>query len=238
MAVRAAVQYIMHFCIRELGLGCYVPASVAAGATSMRVLDIALFDPGGGQIFVEDNDNLIIYTGIDGDQLTGIPSSGTGSISETINPYTSASLDLVYRAELMSAYEWERLIDRYRVYLDGEELARDKTRKIFTSTSGHRWFDTGVVFRDDSDPDVGSLVVPDILSYENGRFEFNSARSESETLYVFGNFYNPYFSIGDFIESFAHDDRWQNYSQVGQTAKSYQNAKALADVFRLKGKWN
>jgi hypothetical protein len=236
MAVRSAIQYLMHFCIRELGLGCYVPVNVSAGATSMRVMDVCIFDPAGGQFFVEDIDNLITYTGINADTLTGIPSSGTGSISATINSYTSASRDLIYRAELMSSYEWELLIDRYRHYLDGELLQRDETRKIFHST--YRWFDTGVLFRDDPDPDIGSLVVPDTLKYENGRFEFNSARSESENLYVFGNVYNPFFSIADFIESFARDERWQTYSQVGQLAKSYPIAKTLADVWRAKGKWN
>jgi len=234
MAIRTAIQYMLHHVIRELGLGCYVPASVAAGATSMRVLDSSLFDSVGGQIFVEDNDNLITYTGINGDQLTGIPASSTGSISATINPYTSSSRDLVYRAELMSAYEWERLFDRYRRWVEAEQLTRDGTRKLYFSI--WQWFDTGVVFRDDPDPDVGSLVVPDVLNYEQGEFEFSSARDESEMLYLFGWKYNPYFVIADFIESFANDERWYSYSQVGQTARSAKSAHDVAEQWRARGR--
>lgn len=234
MAIRTAIQYMLHHVIRELGLGCYVPASVAAGATSMRVLDSSLFDSVGGQIFVEDNDNLITYTGINGDQLTGIPASSTGSISATINPYTSSSRDLIYRAELMSAYEWELLFDRYRRWVEAEQLSRDGTRKKYFSL--WRWFDTGVVFRDGPDPDDDTLVVPDTLNYEQGEFEFNSARDESETLYLFGWRYNPYAVIADFIESFANDERWYSYSQVGQTARSAKSAHDVAEQWRARGR--
>ena len=233
MAVRSAIQYIVHHVIRELGLGCYVPASVAAGATSMRVLDSKLFDPVGGQIFVEDNDNLITYTGIDGDQLTGIPSSFTGSISATINPYTSASRDLVWRSELINSYELERVIDRYRHWIEAELLVRDGTRKKYFSL--WRWFDTGVVFRDGPDPDDDTLVVPDTLNYEQGEFEFSVARDESESLYAFGFVYNPFFVIADFIESFANDERWYNYSQVGQAARSAKSAHDIAEQWRARG---
>lgn len=234
MAVRVAIQYMTHHVFRELGLGCYVPASVAAAATSMRVQDSSLFDPAGGQIFVEDNDNIITYTGIDGDSLTGIPASGTGSISATINPYTSSSRDLVYRGELMTAYEWERLFDRYRRWIEAEKLERDGTRKLHFSV--WRWYDTGVVFRNGPDPDDDTLVVPDTLNYEQGEFEFTTARAESEQLYLFGWSYNPFSVIGDFIESFANDSRWYSYSQVGQTAHSAKSAHDVAEQWRARGR--
>lgn len=235
MAVRGAIQYLVHHVIRELGLGCYVPVSISAAATSMRVLDSRLFDPVGGQIFVEDIDNLITYTGINGDQLTGIPASGTGSISATINSYTSASRDLIYRAELMSAYEWERLFDRHRRWIEAEKLGRDGTRKLYFSI--WRWYDTGVVFRDGPDPDDDVLVVPDTLNQEQGEFEFTTARPESEQLYLFGWTYNVYFVIADFIEAFANDERWYGYSQVGQAAHVSKNASEIAELWRRRGKF-
>jgi len=233
MAVRVAVQYLMHHVIRELGLGCYVPASVAAAATSIRVMDSSLFDPAGGQVFVEDNDNLITYTGIDGYQLTGIPASSTGSISATINPYTSSSRDMIYRAELMSAYEWEQLFDRYRRWIEGEKIVRDVNRKKHFSIRG--WYDTGLELRNDND-DTYTVVVPDTLSYENGIFEFNTARSETEQLYFYGYGYNPYFAIAEFIESFAHDQRWYTYSQVGQISHSAKSAHDYAEQWRSRGR--
>lgn len=235
MAVRAAIQYMAHYVIRELGLGCYVPASVAVAATSMRVLSSSLFDPAGGQIFVEDNDNLITYTGIDGDSLTGIPSSSTGSISATINEETHASRDLIWRKDLISSYELERMFDRYRVWVEAEKINRDGTRKLHFSM--WRWFDTGVVFRDGPDPDDDTLVVPNTLNYEQGEFEFTTARDESEQLYLFGWRYNPYAVIADFIESFAQDERWFNYSQIGQSAHSQNNAYEIAEQWRAKGRY-
>jgi hypothetical protein len=235
MAVRAPIQYMMHRVIRELGLGCYVPASVAAGATSMRVMDATLFDPAGGQIFVEDNDNLITYTGINEDStLTGIPASGTGSITATINSYTSASRDLIYRAELMTSYEWEIMFDRYRRFIDAEKLSRDSTRKKHFSL--WRWYDTGVILRDGPDPDDDVVVTPDTIDYENGRFEFNAARADTEQLYAFGETYNVFFVIGDFIESFANDARWYSYSQIGQAAFSSKNAHDIAEIWRGRGR--
>ena len=227
MAVRAAVQYMGHYILLQLKLGCYVAASAAAGATSLRVLDISIFDPNGGQLFVEDNDNLITYTGISGDTLTGIPASATGSISATINPYTSASRDLVYRADLMSAYELENLIDRYRKWVDGLHAVADVQRKRFTAPRG--WFDTGVSLRDDDDDSFGSITA-DTISYERGEFEFNAARSE-EVLYVAGYAYNPFLSIGNFIRTFQHDDRWQTYLQVGQTAESQKDAGDISKLW-------
>lgn len=234
MALRAAIQYMGHRVIRELGLGCHVPASVSAGATSMRVMDASLFDPAGGTVFVEDIDNLVTYTGINGDQLTGIPASSTGSITATINPYTSASRDLIWRCELITATELEAMFDRYRRYCAGEAIAREVTRKIHSSVRG--WYDTGVELRDD-DGDSYSVVAPDTSDYENGVFSFNSARSISEQLYVFGWGYNPYAVIGDFIEAFANDQRWYTYSQAGQTAHSKKDALAVANEWRMRGKW-
>lgn len=232
MAVRTAIQYVAQYIIREMGIGSYVPSTVSVGATSMRVMDISIFDPGGGQLFVEDSDALITYSGIQDDSLTGIPASGTGSIVATINPYTSGSRDLIWRCELITAYELERLIDRYRRWIDGEELRRDVTRKKHFSLRG--WYDTAVELRDDDD-DSYNVVTPDTIDYELGTFDFNTARAESEQLFLFGQGYNPFMSIGDFIESFANDARWYNYSQVGQTAHSKGTAKEVADAWRARG---
>lgn len=232
MAVRAAVQYIAHYVIRELGLGCYVPASVAAAATSMRVLDSRLFDRLGGTIFVEDIDNLITYTGIDRDTLTGIPASSTGSISATINPYTNASRDLVWRCDLLNSYELELMIDRFRRRIEGEKMIRDVTRKLHRSIRG--WYDTGVELRDAND-DSYSAVVADTINYETGTFDFSSARDVSEQLYLFGYGYNPYAVIGEFLESFAQDDRWNTYSQIGQTARSKESLRDMANQWRARG---
>lgn len=232
MSLRAAIQYLGHYCIRELGLGCYVPATVSAGATSMRVADASLFNRLGGTIFVEDNDNLITYTGIDRDTLTGIPASSTGSISATINPWTSASRDLIWRCELMNSYELETMLDRFRRRIEGEAVLRDATFKLHRSIRG--WFDTGVELRDDNDSSY-NVVAANTINYETGTFDFNTARSESEQLYLFGYGYNPYAVIAEFIESFADDDRWHLYSQIGQTARSKQSPRDLANEWRARG---
>lgn len=234
MATRAAIQYIAHYVIRKLGLGCYVPASTAVGATSLRVLDSGLFDPVGGTIFVEDNDNLITYTGINGDLLTGIPSSGTGSISATINPYTHATPDLVWRCELINATELEEMLDRFRRYCAGEAIERDVTRQVHQSVRG--WYDSDVDLRDDND-DTFNTVAPDSTDLENGVFTFNTARDEAEQLYLYGWGYNPFAVIGDFIEAFAKDQRWYNYSQIGQVANAKKDAIVFANEWRMRGKW-
>lgn len=234
MAVRSALRYMSQMVIRELGLGCYVPVSVTAGATSLRVLDSSLFDPAGGQIMVEDNDNLITYTGIDGDTLTGIPSSSIGSISATINPVDNSSRDLVYRPGLMSAYEWELLFDRFRRWIEGEAPRRDVERKKHFSL--WRWFDTGVELRT-TNTDSYSTVSADTVDYENGTFQFNSARSLSEQLYLYGWTYNVYFVIAEFIESFASDDRWLAYLGAGQQISLKRNAREIAEGWRARGKF-
>lgn len=234
MAVRSALRYMSQMVIRELGLGCYVPASVAAGATSIRVLDSSLFDPAGGQLMIEDNDNLITYTAIDGDTLTGVPSSSTGSISATINPVDNSSRDLIYRPGLMSAYEFEALFDRFRRWVEGEALRRDVERKKHFSL--WRWYDTGVVLRT-TNTDTYDSVVADTIDYENGTFQFNTARSLSEQLYLYGWTYNVYFVIADFIERFANDERWLAYSAIGQQIALKRNAREIAEGWRARGKF-
>ncbi len=232
MAVRAAVQYIGQYVLRELGLATYVPASVAAAATSMRVMDISIFDPAGGQCFVEDSDALITYTSIQDDSLSGIPSSGTGSIAATINEYTNASRDLIVRADLISAYELERFIDRHRVWIEPPlEAFPDVEKKRYSCARG--WFDTGVSLRDSNGSTYNS-VTADTINYENGTFEFTSARTNS-LLYVAGWGYNPYLTIADIIETIAHDRRWSKYSQIGQMSEVQTAAGELANVYRARG---
>jgi hypothetical protein len=93
-----------------------------------------------------------------------------------------------------------------------------------------------VEVRDDND-DTYNTVTPNSESYENGTFEFTAARDDSEQLYISGWGYNPYFSIADFIETFANDERWHTYAQIGQTARSGKDAIALANSWRRKGRW-
>lgn len=234
MAVRAAIDYIGTMILRELGIATYVPADVAAASASMRVLDVSMFDPNGGQLMVYDNDNLITYTGLSGDSLTGIPTSSTGSISATIKGVADSARDLLYRVDMLSAYELERMLDLRRRWIEGETLKRDATRKQFLASAG--WFDTGVQLRD-SNTDTYDVVIPDTVSYERGEFSFNTARDSSETLYVFGYRYNYFAVLGDIIETIAADDRWNSYSQVGQMAKAHVNAHELANFYRAKGRY-
>jgi len=234
MALDSTILYIAEYVVRELGIGCYLPVSAAANDTELRVQDASMFDPSGGQVYVLDNDDVITYTGISGDQLTGLPSSGSFAIGATLNEYTDASADVVYRGELVSTVELEAMLKRYRRWVDAEALFRDVDRKKHWFVRG--WFDTSVQLRDDND-DSYTVVTADTISYERGTFEFNSARDVGEQLYVSGWGYNPFFTIGDFIEQFAQDERWTVYSQIGQTARTRRDARELADAWRTKGTW-
>jgi hypothetical protein len=233
MAVRSAIQYIAHYILRECKLATYVPTSVAAAATSLRVLDVSIFDPAGGQVIVEDIDGLIIYTNIQDDSLAGIPASGTGSISATINPYTSASRDLLYRADMISAYELERFIDRYKVWVDGVKCLPDVEKKRY-SARRPGWFDTGVSLRDDDDDSYNS-VTADTISYEEGVFEFTTARTDNK-LFCSGWTYNPFLTIADMIEeAFSTDARWATWSQLGGMAEGKKDASDRANIYRKRG---
>ncbi|MFQ5630971.1 MAG: hypothetical protein ACE5I1_19545 [bacterium] len=234
MALASEILYIAEYVVRELGIGCYLPVSATANDTELRVQDVSLFDPSGGQVYVLDNDDIFTYTGISGDELTGIPSTGGYVIGGTLNEYTNANPDMVYRGELVSTVELEGMLKRYRKWVDAEALSRDVDRKKHFSSRA--WFDMNAALRDDND-DSYNAVTADTISYERGTFEFTTARDLGEQLYVAGWRYNPFFTIGDFIEQFAQDERWTVYSQIGQTARSKKDARALADSWRAKGKW-
>ncbi len=229
MAVRSNIRYIAHWVLRELAFGTYVPLSVAAAATRMRVFDVNIFDPAGGQVLVEDIDELLTYTNIEDDTLSGIPSSGTGSITATINPVTSASRDLIYRPEFLTYYELERALDRYRVQAI-ERAYPDAEFKVYSC--GRGWWDTDAETRDDDD-DSFTELAPNTENFEEGVVEFTTARTE-EVLWIAGYAFNPFSTIADLILNLAHDGRWAKFQSHGSSSLVKKDANEIAEYYRKK----
>lgn len=228
MALRAAIKYIGEFVRLHSGAATYLPEAAAAGDNTLRVLNASIFDPAGGTAYV--GDAYISYTGINIDCLTGIPSFDEGAIASALNPSTHASPSLVY-IQGLSEMELEDLIDRFRFYVDAIELKNDVAKKIYWG--GGQWFDTGVEIRDDND-ETFNAVTPDTLDYENGTFQFNTARTESR-LYVAGWKYNPFYVLAEIYERAAADDSRFSYMQLGQLQLSKKDMKARAEVYRQRG---
>jgi hypothetical protein len=228
MAVRAAISYIGEFVRLHSGGATYLPESVAAGAIKMRVLNPTIFDPAGGTLFV--GDAYITYSSINIDQLCGIPSFGDGAIVATLNESTHATPSLAY-IQGLSESELEDLIDRFRFWVDAMELKEDVAKKVYWG--GGQWFDTGVEIRDDNDASYNA-VTPDTLDYENGVFQFDTARTES-TLYVAGWKYNPFYVLAEIYERAAADDGRFTYMQLGQMQLTKKDMKARAEVYRQRG---
>lgn len=230
MAVRAAIRYIAHHILREIGVGTFVPANTSVGATELRVFDMSIFDPGGGQCVVEASDNLFTYTHIEDDVLKGIPSSGDGSITNTIVGVTNTtSRSLIYRAEFVVAHELEQAIDRYRERIV-QEAFPDADYKIYTCARG--WFDTGLAIRDDSD-DTYTTLTPASYDYERGTVEFSTAQTE-EVLYFAGWCYNPFATIADLLEVYARDGRLSSYHAHGSSVESKRDIFDIAAIYRRK----
>lgn len=228
MALRSAIKYIGEFVRLHSGGATYIPASVAAGATKIRVLNPNIFDPAGGSCFT--GDSLITYTHINIDQLCGIPSFGDGAIAADLNEYTHAAPSLIY-IQGLSEIELEELIDRFRFYVDAVQLKHDVARKIYWGAG--QWFDTAVEIRSDND-NTYTAVTPDVIDYENGTFQFNTPRTES-ALYVAGWKYNPFYVLAEIYERAAADDSRFSYMQLGQLQLGKKDMKARADVYRQRG---
>ncbi len=209
MALRSAIKYIGEFIRLHSGAATYLPASVEAGSTKMRVLNPNIFDPAGGSCFT--GDSLITYTHINIDVLCGIPSFGSGAIAADLNEYTHAAPSLIY-IQGLSEIELEELIDRFRFYVDAVQLKHDVARKIYWGAG--QWFDTAVEIRSDND-NTYTAVTPDVIDYENGTFQFNTPRTES-ALYVAGWKYNPFYVLAEIYERAAADDSRFSYMQLGQ----------------------
>ncbi|TVL98678.1 MAG: hypothetical protein CV087_20835 [Candidatus Brocadia sp. WS118] len=228
MAIRTAINYIANFIRLHSGGATYLPASVEAGSTKMRVLNPNIFDPAGGSCF--SGDSLITYTHINIDQLCGIPSFGNGAIAAALNEYTHAIPSLIY-IQGLSEIELEELIDRFRSYVDSVKLKQDVAKKVYWGAG--QWFDTDVELRDDNDNSY-TTVTPDTIDYENGTFQFTTPRTES-TLYVAGWKYNPFYVLAEIYERAAADDSRFSYMQLGQLQLSKKDMKARAEVYRQRG---
>jgi hypothetical protein len=64
---------------------------VLAGATSLLVAGTGAFNTGGGWAVLGNGQQVIRYTGISGNSLTGIPASGTGAIVSTVSYNSSVT---------------------------------------------------------------------------------------------------------------------------------------------------
>lgn len=227
MAVRSNIQYLAHMVLRELGLGTFLPSAVSAGATSMRVLDASLFDPGGGQIIVEANDNLITYDHIENDVLSGIPASGDGSITANLVAVsTGATRSLVYVPHFVSYIDLEKALDRYRARLV-QSCFPDPAYLVYSAARG--FFDTDLAIHDDPSDNYNVLTASS-FDYENGRAVFSSARTETE-LWLFGEAFNPWRTIIDLILNLAQDGRWSRYQSHGASVVSKPDAYELAKSY-------
>lgn len=227
MAVRSNIQYLAHMVLRELGLGTFLPFAVGAGSTSMRVLDASLFDPGGGQLMVEANDNLVTYDYIENDVLKGIPASGDGSItSNLISVATGSTRSLVYVPHFVSYIDLEKALDRYRVRMV-QSCFPDPAYLVYSSARG--FWSTDLAIHDDPGDNYNVLTASS-FDYENGRATFSAARTETE-LWLFGEGFNPWHTIIDLILNLAQDGRWNRYQSHGSSAVAKQDAGDLAKTY-------
>lgn len=231
MGIRADIQYIGYRILRECGLGTYVPAQVAAGATQMRVINAEMFEPAGGQCIIEATDNLVTYTAVQDDLLTGIPASGTGSIGATVEAYTADTPSLIYLPELLTTDELEGFIDRYRDWMVLPVYPSDALKKKYRVTRG--WLGEDWELRDSRGSSYNA-VTPDDDDNETGEFSFNSGQNYS-VLYAAAWYYNPWLSIADIVESLIRIDRWSSYSAVGQLIRRQSDPAELAAVYRKRG---
>lgn len=241
MSVHASKAYIGRFIRRKLGLGSFLPAAATAASnpTSLRVFNPELFDALGGTLFYVDqagNDKYFTYTGINIDQLTGIPASGAGEIDADLYAFneTTNTPTLIFRGDIDDE-ELEREIDAFRVFVV-EEMFDDASgvRKRWRPRLG--WFDTTVEIRDDCDDsyNVVALSGSDTINYETGQVVFNTARSESR-LWMAGFAYNPFYTIARLLMAHGNDSRFLTYLQVGQMAESKKDVSTLSSTWRKLG---
>lgn len=239
MSIRSDVAYIGRFVRRKLGLGSYLPEAVTAASnpTTLRVFNPELFDSVGGTLFYVDGstDRFFTYSGINGDLLTGIPTSGSGEIAADMNAFNHATLPtLVYRGDVDDE-ELEGVIDAHRNFVV-EELFDDASGEGKRWKTLLGWYDAAVQIRTDLDDtySVITLAGGDTISYERGEVIFSTARTESQ-LWFAGFGYNPFVAIAEIIGSHQNDSRFVSYLQVGQTAQSKLTAVRLAEYWRARG---
>lgn len=241
MAIRTQVAYIGRFIRRKLGLGSYLPADVTAASnpTSLRVINPELFDPAGGTLYYVNQsgaDKFFTYTGINLDELTGIPASGTGEIDSDLYDFAESTNTptLIYKAEVDDE-ELERAIDTYKRFVI-EELFFESSEEGKRWKTILGWFDTDAAVRNDDDESFSTITLggSDTISYERGEVIFNTARTE-EQLWLAGFAFNPFSSIADLILQHGNDTRFLNYFQSGQTSQSKKTAQELALFWRAQG---
>lgn len=210
MAVRSDIKYIGEFVRRKLGLGSYLRVDVTASSTptSVFVLQPELFDPDGGTLHWVSNttDKFFTYSGVDGDELVGIPATGSGRVDADMAGFSSSLPTLVYRG-VVDDEELERSIDRFRFYVDAYELDEDLEKKKYWF--GRGWLGTDVSIRDSDDLSF-NLVTPNTANYERGEFEFTVARTE-DSLFLAGYIYNPWYVCADLIQVLPIDYQMVNY---------------------------
>jgi hypothetical protein len=231
MSISTDQMYIGHYVLRQIGVGTYTHVDVSSGETELRVMNPDLFEPAGGSFLIENTDNLVTYTAIQQDRLTGIPASGTGSIAATISSFNQSTPSLIYVPNLITGDEVEEHLERYRKRLF-VRCDADVDKKVYRARRG--WFDTSAELRDNNDSG-GSALSPDTSDYHEGSFTFSTARSETH-LYLFGYAYDPFLAIADILESLIHDERWARYFAVGQIVKAGRDANEIAEVFRSRSK--
>ena len=233
MAVRTAISYIAEFIRADLGIATWIPTDVASASTEIRVMRPEIFDPGGGTVMV--GDSVITYTGINGDQLTGVPNTGTGSIAATLQDVNDAAASQLYIPQIITSSELEDLIDDTRYWVDAELLTQDVERRRYYARAG--WFglssESEVELRDDRDASF-STVTPDDVNERRGEFLFDSSRTESG-LFVAGFRYNPFYAAAEIISMIYADDRRFTYYQMGQVAVSKRDLVGIAQNYRWRG---
>lgn len=181
-------------------------------------------------------DKYFTYTGMNFDQLTGIPASGDGEIDSDVYGFAEATNTptLVYRGDIDDE-ELEVAIDTTKRFVV-EELFSESSEELKRWKTVLGWFDTDAQIRDSDDDSytVITLGGSDTISYERGEVIFNTARTENQ-LWLAGFAFNPYDAIARLIMQYAGDARFMSYLQVGQVARSQKSAVELAQAWRAVG---
>lgn len=227
-AIRSQVLYIAKYIVRQLAIGSYLAADVAANATTFRVMSPGIFDPSGGTLIKLDDDTVVTYTGMSSDQLTG--ASGVPAMAGFAN---TTEQDVVMITGLVDPEELEVSIDAHRTW-HVEEMFEDVDDKKWNANLG--WYDTDVVVRDDDDDSYNTVSIggSDTIDYRRGEVTFNSARSES-VLYLAGWRYNPFYTIADLISQHGNQFGEASWIQVGQQAQGKMNDFDIAAYWRGRG---
>lgn len=229
MAFPVASKYVAEFVLLKLGVASHLTADVAVGDTSVGVFDPAIFDPSGGAVHTLDSD-VFTYTAIQDNTLTGIPASGDDSIETALNGFDDIDADVVVVGGLLAS-EVDAALNRSRVFIDGQAVEADTDKKIFRFWRG--WLGSDITLRDSSGQTF-NLVTADTVDFEHGSFEFTAAQTKS-FYYVHGYAYNPFYAMADLLERFGNDDRFLNYVQAGQSARSKRSVTDMTKILRGQG---